>query len=199
MLIDHVARIYFPDNLILGIIGRLSYPLFAWGIAKGFTFTSNYRKYLIRLLILALVSQLPYSLLFKNGCLNIGFTLMAGLIVLKIYSTKMPAWLKWPCIIVLLIISHLGKFDYGIYGILTIFVFYVFRNNDYLALIQGALTLTSVIIFKYEAIQLFAALSPILIMFLSSKDFRINRKLQYSFYPIHLTIILLLTYVMPTQ
>jgi TraX protein. len=199
MLIDHVARIYFPDNLILGIIGRLSYPLFAWGIAKGFTFTSSYRKYLIRLLILALVSQLPYSLLFKNGCLNIGFTLMAGLIVLKIYSTQIPAWLKWPCIIALLMISHLGKFDYGIYGILTIFVFYVFRNKDYLAFVQGGLTLASVIIFKYEAIQLFAALSPILIMFLSSKDFRINRKLQYSFYPIHLTIILMLTYVMPTQ
>lgn len=199
MLIDHVARIYLPDNLIFSIVGRLSFPLFAWGIAKGFTLTRNYKKYLIRLLILAVVSQLPYSLLFKNGLLNIGFTLLTGLIAIKFYDTPLPHFIKWPAITTLLIISHIARFEYGPYGICVIIIFYIFSNKNYLVVLQGVLTFVSIIIFRYDPLQLFSVLSALLILFLTGYDFKLNRWLQYSFYPVHLLIILLFTYLVPKQ
>lgn len=197
MLIDHIARIYFPDNLILSIIGRLSFPLFAWGIAMGYTRTINYKKYIIRLLILAVISQLPYSLLFKNNYINICFTLLTGIVAIKIYNTKISEWVKWIGIITLLIISQVGGFEYGMYGVLTIFIFYLFGNKDYIIVLQGVLTLLSIIIFKYEALQLFSVFSTLLILFLSKQDFKLNRLLQYGFYPVHLIVILLLTFIIP--
>lgn len=41
MLLDHLGTIYFPDLIIFKIIGRLSFPLFAWGIAIGAERTKN--------------------------------------------------------------------------------------------------------------------------------------------------------------
>ena len=37
MIIDHVGLTIFPDIIILKIIGRLSMPVFAYGIARGFS------------------------------------------------------------------------------------------------------------------------------------------------------------------
>lgn len=41
MLIDHIGVIFFPDDIILRIVGRLAFPLFAWGIARGYRYTSS--------------------------------------------------------------------------------------------------------------------------------------------------------------
>ena len=38
MIIDHIGVIFFPSMLIFRIIGRLSMPLFAYSLAKGFKY-----------------------------------------------------------------------------------------------------------------------------------------------------------------
>lgn len=62
MLLDHICDVYFPNLIILRIIGRLSFPLFAWEIAKGFKRTRSIKKYVLRLLIIAVISQGPHYL-----------------------------------------------------------------------------------------------------------------------------------------
>ena len=65
MTIDHVGFFFFPDIEVLRIIGRLSFPLFAWLIANGAYHTKNMHAYLVRLFIFALISQVPFSLAFR--------------------------------------------------------------------------------------------------------------------------------------
>src|SRR3989344_3632203 len=85
MLIDHVGALFFPGVLLWRLVGRLSFPLFAFLIAEGAEQSSDARKYLFRLLALAVVSELPYRLFihatgFAGQRLNIFFTLSAGLV-----------------------------------------------------------------------------------------------------------------------
>ena len=192
MLIDHIGAVFFPQFLFLRIIGRISFPLFAWGIAKGYKHTRSVKMYAARLLLLAVVSQLPYAWLFDTRNLNIGFTLLAGLLALKLYDSKINIIIKSIGILSMLVISYYLNFDYGAYGVLTVMFFYIFWDNENVLYYQGTLTFISTFLFNYHIIQIFAAISPFLIILFSKYDFKLNRIFQYTFYPLHLVILLLI-------
>ena len=124
MAIDHIGMLFFPEQLLLRVIGRLSFPLFAFLVAEGFLKTSDARKYLFRLLTFAVISQLPYMLFIQAAGvlyirLNIFFTLAVGLfafILLKRFSL----WLSIPSLVGMLLVSYYLPFDYGPYGVLLI-------------------------------------------------------------------------------
>ena len=73
MLLDHVGEVFLPNMIVFYIVGRIALPLFAWGIVNGYKKTINLKMYALRILILAIVSQYPYLLLFKNEYFNICF------------------------------------------------------------------------------------------------------------------------------
>lgn len=60
MLIDHVGAKLLPQFFILRIIGRLSFPIFAYLVALGAKRTRDLDVYISRILIFALVSQIPF-------------------------------------------------------------------------------------------------------------------------------------------
>lgn len=95
MLIDHIGFFFFPDEDIFRHIGRLSLPIFAYLITIGYTKTSNFKGYILRLLKFGLLTQAPYFLLtlisrgkmgYNPFTFNIFFTLALGLYGLKIYD-----------------------------------------------------------------------------------------------------------------
>lgn len=192
MAIDHIGVVFFPNIQAFQVIGRFALPLFAWGIARGYKYTVNCNKYASRLLIIGVVAQIPYFMLYHNGYLNICFTLLAGLITLIIYNSKIRRWIRYPIIVSLLVLSQSLHFEYGAYGILTILIFSIFWDQDSVIYYQAALTFASVLIFRYDPIQLVAILSPIIILFLKQKDFKLPRAFQYSFYPVHLLLLVLI-------
>ncbi len=192
MFLDHIGIVFFPTIQIFRIIGRLSFPLFAWGIARGYKNTRNFEKYVIRILLLALLSQIPYTMLFNSYEPNICFSLLIGLIILRLYDSNYSLYIKVLSIILLLFISEYFDFQYGIYGIITIFIFYYFWNKESVIYYQSILTLISIFVYRYDPIQLFASFSPFLILLLNKYDFKLNRFLQYSLYPLHLLILFFL-------
>jgi len=191
MLIDHIGAVFFPNALWLRIIGRLAFPLFAWGIAMGYMRTSNWKIYAIRLLAAGLISQLPYSLLFQNNHLNICFTLLAGLLALKVLDSR-NQWIRVFGLISIMALVHIFDFEYGNYGMLTILVFYYYRDNGNLPLYQGILTLGGILVYRLHIIQLFSVVSSFLLPRLQRYDFRLNKALQYGFYPVHIVLLLII-------
>jgi hypothetical protein len=193
MLIDHIGVVFFPDALWLRMIGRIAFPLFAWGIARGYKYTRNFKWYALRLLAAGLISQLPYIWLFGKDYLNICFTLLDGLLVLKLYDSKrLPAPVIAIGIAALLAVSHFMNLEYGIYGVLTILFFFLFWEDNNVFIYQGVLTLAGIMAYRYHEIQFISILSSFITTYLRKYDFRLNKYVQYGFYPLHIIILLLI-------
>ena len=61
MFIDHAGKMLFPQLTWMRMVGRLAFPLFAYGIALGAAMTRHPRQYIARVAALALVSQPLYA------------------------------------------------------------------------------------------------------------------------------------------
>ena len=207
MVIDHIGLFFFPNVLELRMIGRLAFPLFAWLIANGAYHTHNIKIYLVRLLALALISQVPFSLAnhYRDSSyvgLNVLFTLCLGLIAIIIIK-KIKYKLVWIFGVLLcaLTASFLNT-DYGAMGVFSIVAFYIFFNNT------KHLLLSQFIIYVipyFDALQqlywpglieLLGLFSLIFIYFYNKKEGPKTKYLFYIFYPIQYVVIYLLQTVL---
>ena len=91
MLIDHIGLIFFPNTIIFRIIGRVSFPIFAFFISEGCNHTRNRLKYFITVLICGIIGQSIFFI-FRKGyfTLNILFTFSVSISV--IYLSQ---WVKY--------------------------------------------------------------------------------------------------------
>lgn len=62
MFIDHIGAVFFPQVTLLRVIGRISFPLYAFLIAEGCRYTRNRGRYALGLGVFALISEIPYDL-----------------------------------------------------------------------------------------------------------------------------------------
>ncbi|MHA6534064.1 TraX family protein [Paenibacillus sp. BAC0078] len=196
MFVDHTGRVFFPNLVIPSIVGRIAFPLFAWGVATGLKRTRNFKLYTFRVFLLAIISEVPYLLLFETNYLNVCFTLLDGMLIIKLLETNFFV-LKWPVILLLLVAAEILNFEYGIYGVLTIILFYFIKNKYLMLSFQIIVTIISIYIYNYKSIQVYSILSLFLVIFLQKYDFKINRFIQYSFYPAHMIFLLLLEQIFP--
>lgn len=60
MLIDHIGVNLFPSVTILRVIGRLSFPIFAYMIAEGCRYTRDRKNYLFTIAALGILCQLVF-------------------------------------------------------------------------------------------------------------------------------------------
>lgn len=134
MLLDHIAWILFPSIAIFHIIGRLAFPIFCFMIAEGYIKTSNRKKYLIRLLLIAVISQIPFLMAFKLAFgnqmsgFNTIFDLALGLIAIWIYDKKDSKYTLlavWVISILALFLQIDGDFT----GIWLIYFFFKYHND----------------------------------------------------------------------
>jgi hypothetical protein len=189
MAIDHIGLVFFPDYFIFRIIGRLAFPLFAFGIAQGYLYTKNLSKYLQRILLLALISQPIFYLLINQENLNICFTLTLGLSVIYLYDKGKHWWVKVFGIILILFLGEWLQVEYGAYGILLILCLYVFKNNILLILFGSLLMFAQALLNYSQILNLFAIIPLFLVYYIKDKRIKMNRWVQYLFYPVHLLII----------
>ena len=67
MLCDHLWATIIPGNDWLTCIGRVAFPIFAFMIVEGYFHTGNLRQYVMRLLLLAVISEIPFNLMYSSG------------------------------------------------------------------------------------------------------------------------------------
>ena len=84
MLVDHIGATLFPGVLWLRCVGRLAFPIFAFFLGEGFRFTHSRRQYLLRLVLFALLSELPFNQMVYGRWIapsgqNVLWTLALGL------------------------------------------------------------------------------------------------------------------------
>ena len=87
MIIDHTGLALFPDIGLFRCIGRLSFPLYCFLVVQGYLHTRDIRAYGRRLLLLAIISEIPFDLLIFGRMSspmeqNVLFSLLLGLMAL---------------------------------------------------------------------------------------------------------------------
>lgn len=87
MVIDHTGLALFPNVGLLRCIGRLSFPIYCFLIAEGYLHTRSVAAYGRRLLLLAILSEIPFDMLIFGRLVcpveqNVLFSLLLGLTAL---------------------------------------------------------------------------------------------------------------------
>lgn len=191
MIIDHFGYYfsYLLNNeiyLVCRIIGRLAMPIFTYLIIEGYFHTSNLKKYLKRLGILALMTQLIVIILdfiAREKTYNIGnianilFSFVILLILINLFENVINNRnfkSKLEFIIGILIVYFTYKFidfDYDIYLLVLGLGMYIIKKyvrNDYLYKFLIAI-LVMVLSIILGNINQFALLSCIPIMLYNGK------------------------------
>ena len=202
MAIDHVGLYLLGDNVLCRIIGRIAFPLFAFMLVEGFKHTRSRPKYYARIVVTAVISQIILFFLDTAAHLeyryNVLFTLGFAFVAL-ILAERGKFWLVGIPFLVLMAGSF--ECDYAIFGILMIVGFYyadkLFKNNRPVRLLADFAVLAAMMLSEanYDcwSIQNWAILAIIPIaLYSGKKGHRLPKMLTYSFYPLHLLIILLI-------
>lgn len=216
MLLDHIWGILSGGGLWMTCVGRIAFPIFAFQIAEGYAHTKNFKKYLLRLFLFALVSEIPYNFLsggswFNPLGQNVMFTFCLSLLLIRLID---KAWAKhWAWGLVTVAVGAfvgywLGMFtfvDYYGYGILMVLVFWLFRNVKFGWFIQlAAMICINVFMIRglgfevggvFVPTQAFAVLAMIPLALYNGKQGIRNKTFQYAcyaFYPVHIVILVLI-------
>ena len=149
MFIDHAGKMLFPQLTWMRLVGRLAFPLFAYGIAVGAAMTKHPQPYITRVAALALVSQPLYAVALghtNNAMYAVPFAQhpLRALYTFYIKSWETPSILL-PLLLGLLLLLCIrerkyipalliyvlcerfsGSLDYGVGGIRLMILFYLF-------------------------------------------------------------------------
>ncbi len=133
MLCDHTGDAIIGHFSFLNLIGRIAFPIFAFQIVQGYMHTHNVKNYAFRLFSFACISQVPFmlflSIFYDTYYLNIFFTLLLGIICLYGYDKIKNKYLGILFAILICIVAHFIQVDYGAYGVIIIFLFYIFNKT----------------------------------------------------------------------
>lgn len=190
MAIDHTGAILFPSLPVFRYIGRIAFPIFCYLLVEGFFHTRDIQRYMGRLFVFAVVSEIPYDLAFRGvtlefGHQNVFFTLFFGVFMMYAFEKASSLPVKTvEALFIMWLTAVLGT-DYSYKGILLIGVFYVLREKFWIKMAAGALwnfTLNS-------SIQRFGAFAMIPIALYNGERGRSMKYFFYLFYPLHLLIL----------
>ena len=92
MLMDHLWATLLPAQEWLTCAGRLAYPIFAFMAVEGYFHTRSFRKYALRMLVFAVLSEVPFNLMcggtwFYPVHQNVIWTLLMGLLGVHLLET----------------------------------------------------------------------------------------------------------------
>ena len=209
MLIDHIGVAMFPNVMILRIIGRLAFPIFAYMIAEGCFYTKNKARYFFMIFGLGMICQLVFF--FFMGSLYQGILMTFSLSIICIYA--IDCYLKkreWKSLSLMIFTVFAAaflsinlpmiladktdfEFDYSALGILLPVVIYYSKNKLIKMLFTALiLILLSEIYFTYQLYSLLAI--PLLLLYNGERGKYKLKYLFYIFYPLHLVLVYFISF-----
>ena len=236
MFIDHFFAVIFLNYMNLHLVdgawdpklvpiyragravGRIAFILFAFLIVEGFLRTRSRARFLLRLFLFALLSEIPFDLAFSGKMIdwksqNVYWTLLLGVMVLTVwkylshYRSVLAAVGRALIVIAACTAAFLAATDYRIMGVMLILTFYLTREKEgnvrFMAV--GMVMLFGTwgsnlirYIGKIPADQLFLsalremyglfAFFPIA-LYNGERGKQLPKPLYYGFYPVHLLIL----------
>ena len=208
MLCDHLQLTLLPDLPILRCVGRLAFPLFAFMAVEGYLHTRSLKKYLLRLLMLAVISEIPFDLLVSGSVFdpmhqNVIWTIILGLCCIRAFeniSAGQKMMLSAVVIIASLAAAIIARVDYSSAGVLTLLAFYAFRGNTVRCRLMQLLSLAFINLvllggiefaFPYQALAVLSL--PIIWLYDGSQGPHNGfiKAANYLFYPAHMLILAL--------
>ena len=153
MLMDHLWATLLPAQDWLTCAGRLAFPIFAFMAVEGYFHTHSFRKYALRLALFAVLSEVPFDLMYG------GTLVLSGAPERDLDAAARPSghssdgnraqkqktwlYLLTALLVVLIgtVLGTLSMVDYYGTGVLTIFIFYFFRGRKWWCLAGQLLAL----------------------------------------------------------
>lgn len=189
---DPAAASLLQMDRVLRYIGRLAFPIFCFLLVEGFLHTHDLKKYALRMLGFALISEWPFDWAFFSGVYwghqNVYFTLLLGLLAMKALDTyqtpeRMPALKGILGAAACFLAAALLHCDYDVLGLALILALYMTRKYKRAQCIAGAV------------FSLFEPVAPLafgLVWFYSGErggSSKLEQWAFYWFYPVHLSVL----------
>lgn len=219
MLCDHTWGLLFSDHQWLTCIGRLSFPIFAFLLAEGFFHTSNLKRYCLRMLFWAAVTEIPFNLMMGGSVIypyhqNVLWTFLLALGLMAAMEQVRQRCRPLPAILLCALLTAAGFFlgyltmvDYYGVGVLTVLVFYFFHSwrwRDFLGqlvclyflhvqILGGYFYSVTLFGHEFEIVQQGLALLalPLIWLYRGRQGFHAKwfQRLGYAFYPLHMLVL----------
>lgn len=219
MLLDHLWATVIPGHAWMTCVGRIAFPIFAFMIAEGFHYTHNLKKYILRMLVFAVISEIPFNMMYGTQLIypyhqNVMWTFLIALLCMWAIETvrkKEKPWLTGITALGVtlggLILGFLAMTDYYGFGVVTVLAFYFFRGKKWWNFIGQFIALYWVNVemlgglcynieiagHSFELVQQgFALLALIPIWLYNGRQGHHSKPFQYAcyaFYPVHALIL----------
>ena len=202
MLMDHLWATLLPAQEWLTCAGRLAFPIFAFMAVEGYFHTHDLKKYTLRLLLFALLSEVPFDLMYGGTWFypvhqNVIWTLLLGILGIHLMETvrkkqKTGLYLLVSALVVVAgaVLGTLGMVDYYGAGVLLAALYWV--NVELLGGLMYPIQLFGI---DFELCQQGLALLALVPIWLyrgrqgyHSKPFQYA---CYAFYPVHMMLLAL--------
>ena len=224
MLCDSLWISVLPGAKWAACLGRTAFPIFAFLLVEGFFRTQNLWFYLLRLLGLAIISEIPFNLLYGGSIVyplhqNVIWTYIIGLLFVILLEEFKERFGQIPMLAFSVVPAFLGYFlgqvlltDYYGAGVLIILVFYLFHGKHWGCLL-GQLVCLWLINFKllggyyyvipslgydFELVQQSLATLALIPIWLyygrQGVHGRVFRWFCYAFYPVHMLLLFIIRF-----
>lgn len=181
-------------------IGRIAFPVFCFLLVEGFQRTKDIQKYIYRMLLFAIISEIPFNLaLTGEFCYpdsqNVMLTMLIGLLTMQgcymleqHVENKIIGYIGCAlCCGAGVIVAEVLKTDYAAKGIIAIMVLYFLRRNRLWQMLGGCVS------FIWEPAALLAF--PVIWFYNGERGMKM-KWFFYAFYPLHLFILYLICVIL---
>ncbi|MDO4732859.1 MAG: TraX family protein [Bacillota bacterium] len=196
MLLDHIGALLFPQEIIFRMLGRVTFPIFAFMTANACIHTKNIRRYLLRLAIFSLAYE-PVFHYCMGGKINIFATIFLGALAIHLYTLLLKnsslKFLAFLPLALFCIAAELLPIQYGAYGIVLIFFFYIFSGRP-AGLVLSSLCCCFLYLYLNwpSTLQFYSLLAVPLILLYNGKRGKGSKWIFYIFYCLHIPLLYLI-------